>query len=39
MRRLIEVIWWAAYLSAAVYAGWWMRGKADEVDTEEEEEE
>lgn len=38
MNRLFEVIWWAAYLSAAVFAGWWMRGKADEVDEEEEDE-
>ncbi len=38
MSRLFEVLWWAAYLSAAVYAGWWMRGKADETDKEEEDE-
>lgn len=37
MSRLIEVIWWAAYLSAAVFAGWWMRGKADEAEKEEDE--
>lgn len=36
MKKLIEVVWWAAYLSAAVLTGWWMRGKADEVDEEEE---